>query len=83
VEDAVQLQGAMVDACGLVSGLTSVPLTYYAVRCHREVHRLHRANRSLRRVLVAHQLPARTPRPHGRHVQPTASHRSRSRPTTL
>ncbi len=69
------IPGLLLSICALVSGLTSVPLTYYAVRSHREVRRLHGANRSLRRELAAPSSARRVPRPHGRHVPSVRPHR--------
>ena len=37
---------------GILAGLTSIPLTYFAVHSHRELRHLRRSHHTLRELLV-------------------------------
>ena len=37
---------------GVVAGLTSIPLTYFAVNSHREIRHLRRSHHTLHRMII-------------------------------
>ena len=61
----MRMESFILLATGIVSGATSVPLTYFAVRSHRDLRHLHHTNHQLRRLLSGHRMRTST-RPHGR-----------------
>ncbi len=46
------MQSTLLLITGVVAGLTSIPLTYFAVHSHREIRHLRHSHHTLRRLII-------------------------------